>query len=166
MTSTSSYLLSDLSNLRVRLDMKRLIDENGVLKNQIAETSTNEIYFVFELITHNEVYSPKKYSKIYPKKLELNESILFDWNYENLSVDSQIAISVWSSTKKNDSRSPLGSTVISIFDENDCLRQGKYHLFIWPDVLPDIQSPTSTPGLTDDPNIQTLNFVADKKETL
>lgn len=69
MKSTSSYLLSDLNNLRVSLDMKRLIDENGVLKNQITQTSTNEIYFVFELITHNEVYSPKKYSKIYPKKL-------------------------------------------------------------------------------------------------
>lgn len=69
MNSTTSYHLSDLSNLRVRLDIKRLIDENGILKNQITETSTNEIYFVFELITHNEVYSPKKYSKIYPKKL-------------------------------------------------------------------------------------------------
>ena len=41
MTSTTSYHLSDLSNLRVRLDIKRLIDENGILKNQITETSTN-----------------------------------------------------------------------------------------------------------------------------
>lgn len=53
--------------------------------------------------------------------------------------------------------------MISIFDENDCLRQGKYHLFVWPDTLPDYEWPSSTPGLTDDPNIQTLNFVADKK---
>ena len=47
-----------------------------------------------------------------------------------------------------------------MFDEKDSLRQGKYHLFVWPDTLPDYLIPTMTPGLTDDPNIETLNFVA------
>ena len=32
--------------------------------------------------------------------------------------------------------------------------------------MPDIDMPTTTPGLTDDPNIETLNFVADKKENI
>lgn len=99
--SNTAYLLSDIGSLRVRLDMKRLIDENNVLKNQISNQHTiNEIYFVFELISHNEIYSPKKYSKTYPQKLELNEVILFDWVYENLSLDSRIAITIWSSAKK------------------------------------------------------------------
>jgi hypothetical protein len=34
MSATSAYLISDLKNLRVRLDVKRIIDENNVLKNQ------------------------------------------------------------------------------------------------------------------------------------
>lgn len=162
--STTAYLLNDLNNIRVRFDIKRVIDENNVLKNQTSsQNCINEIFFTFELISHNEIYSSMKYSKTYPQKLELNEAILFDWTYENLSFDSRIAITIWSSAKRYEPRRPLGSTVISIFDENDCLRQGKYHLFVWPDALPDYEWPTSTPGLTDDPNIQTLNFVADKK---
>jgi hypothetical protein len=152
----------------VRLDINRVIDENSVLKNQSTVNSTKEIYFVFELISHNERYSPQKYSKFYsyPQKLECNEAILFDWTYENLSSDSRIAITIWSSAKKRDTNHPLGSTVISIFDENDCMRQGKYHLLIWPDTLPDHEWPTTTPGLVNDPNIQTLNFVADRKESM
>ena len=106
------------------------------------------------------MFAPKKYSKIYPKKLELNEIFVFSETYDDLTVDSRIAITLWSTDKKYDESKPLGSTIISIFDENDRLRQGKYHLFIWPDTLPDYQTPTSTPGLTDDPNINTLNFVA------
>ena len=68
-----------------------------------------------------------------------------------------------SSAKKHHPKKPLGSTLISIFDENDSLRQGKYHLFIWPNVLPDHETPTTTPGLTNDPNIQTLNFLSDQR---
>lgn len=83
-----------------------------------------------------------------------------------MEPDSRIAITIWSSAKEYNSKAPLGSTVISIFDERECLRQGKYHLFIWPDVLPDTDLPTTTPGLTDDPNIATLNFVTDKTENL
>jgi hypothetical protein len=55
--------------------------------------------------------------------------------------------------------------VISVFDENDCMRQGKFHLFIKPDALPDQES-AATPGLIDDPNIQTLNFLADRRERM
>jgi Uma2 family endonuclease len=79
--SNTAYLLGDIGSLRVRIDIKRLIDENNVLKNQSTPNSTNEIYFVFELISHNHIDSPKKYSKTYPQKLELNEVILFDWVY-------------------------------------------------------------------------------------
>lgn len=37
----SAYLLTDLNNLRVRLDIKRLIDENNVLKNQSDQHNVN-----------------------------------------------------------------------------------------------------------------------------
>ena len=157
---------TDLERMQVRIDIKRLIDENLVLKNQSEPNCVAEIYFTLDLISHGQCFSPKKYSKVYPKKLELNEPIIFDWKYSDLSPWSRIAITVWSSAKKYNPRRPLGSTVISIFDERECLRQGKYHLFIWPDVLPDTDMPTTTPGLNNDPNIATLNFVADKKENI
>lgn len=61
-----------------------------------------------------------------------------------------IYINVRSSAKKYDLKKPLGSTVIPIFDQKGNLRQGKFHLFIWPDVLPDIEQPSATPGFTND----------------
>lgn len=59
---------------------------------------------------------------------------------------------------------PLGATVIQLFDEQGELRQGKYHLFIWPDVAPDVEDPSSTPGLANDENIEMLNFISDRLE--
>ena len=46
------------------------------------------------------------------------------------------------------------------------LRQGKFHLFVWPNTLPDHEAPTTTPGLTNDPNIQTLNFISEQQEKI
>jgi hypothetical protein len=54
--------------------------------------------------------------------------------------------------------------VIHLFDDKGELRQGKYHLFIWPDVAPDIEDPSSTPGIADDENIEMLNFISERLE--
>ena len=48
------------------------------------------------------------------------------------------SLSKRSSAKKYDEKKPLGSTIVPVFDKRGNLRQGKFHLFIWPDVLPDI----------------------------
>lgn len=46
--STTAYLLNDLNNIRVRFDIKRVIDENNVLKNQTSsQNCINEIFFTF-----------------------------------------------------------------------------------------------------------------------
>lgn len=39
--SNTAYLLGDIGNLKVRIDIKRLIDENNVLKNQSSPNTTN-----------------------------------------------------------------------------------------------------------------------------
>ena len=49
-----------------------------------------------------------------------------------------------------------------LFDERGELRQGKFHLFIWPDVGADLEDPSSTPGLANDDNIEMLNFISDR----
>lgn len=54
--------------------------------------------------------------------------------------------------------------MIHLFDERGELRQGKYHLFIWPNVGPDVEDPSSTPGLANDENIEILNFISEKLE--
>lgn len=69
-----------------------------------------------------------------------------------------------SSAKQYNSKKPLGSTIVPIFDERGKLRQGKFHLFIWPDVLPDIEEPSTTPGFTNDENVETINFITGKLE--
>lgn len=46
--SFNAFLLSDLKALRVRIDIKRLIDENKILKIQANnQGNINEIFFVF-----------------------------------------------------------------------------------------------------------------------
>ena len=64
-----------------------------------------------------------------------------------------IAITAWSSKKSYDENKPLGSTTISLFDEDFKLRLGKYHLYIWPATLPDCTYNSLTPGLVLDKNI-------------
>ncbi len=69
-----------------------------------------------------------------------------------------------SSAKKYDAKKPLGSTIVPIFDEKGKLRQGKFHLFIWPDVLPDLDENSKTPGFTNDKHVETINFITSKLE--
>ena len=69
MNQTKFYPHTDLERTQVRIDIKRLIDENNVLKNQSEPNCVNEIYFTMDLISHGQSASPRKYSKVYPKKL-------------------------------------------------------------------------------------------------
>lgn len=67
------HLVTDLQKVQVRLDIKRLIDENNVLKNQCEMNCTSEKYFVLELISQGQNFCPSRYSKVYAKnKLEIN----------------------------------------------------------------------------------------------
>jgi hypothetical protein len=84
-----------------------------------------------------------------------------------------IAITLWSTNKPFDELSPLGSTILPLFDENFKLREGKLNLLIWPNVPPDISFDSKvlksiynlkTPGLVLDKNIQNLNFCTSKIE--
>jgi hypothetical protein len=71
------YQLSDLGKIPVRIDIKRLIDVNNVLNNEIVSDAINEIYFTLEMISHSKICSATQYSKISIMKLEINEPILF-----------------------------------------------------------------------------------------
>jgi len=57
-----------------------------------------------------------------------------------------IGITIWSLDKKFEEDKPIGSTIISIFDSNLKLREGKFNLLIWPDRLPDTSIDSTTPG--------------------
>lgn len=48
----------------------------------------------------------------------LDDDIVFSNNYKDLSYNSLIAITLWSTNKPYDELSPLGSTVLPLFDDN------------------------------------------------
>jgi phosphatidylinositol 3-kinase len=78
-----------------------------------------------------------KYVKQLRKNQMLDDDILFSCSYKDLSYNSLVALTLWSSNKPFDELSPLGSTVLPLFDENFRLREGKLNLLIWPNVPPD-----------------------------
>lgn len=78
--------------------------------------------------------------------------------YKELSYHSLIAITIWSTNKTWEEKKPLGATTISLFDEEFKLREGKYHLYIWPNSMPDYSFNSKTPGLVLDQNIKEINF--------
>jgi len=67
-----------------------------------------------------------------------------------LSYNPLIAIEIWCSNKSKDINKPLGSTTITLFDEFYKLREGKFHLYIWPNTIPDCSFDSTTPGLVID----------------
>ena len=89
----------------------------------------------------------------------LDKKIILPFKYKNLPYNSLIAITLWSSFKTRQEDKPLGGTVISLFDEEFKLREGKYHLHIWPNSLPDIRYNSTTPGLVTDQHINDINFL-------
>jgi phosphatidylinositol 3-kinase len=54
--------------------------------------------------------------------------------------------------------------VISLFDKDLKLREGKVNLLIWPDRLPDTSIDSMTPGLITDPNVDELGFYNSRLE--
>lgn len=57
-----------------------------------------------------------------------------------------IALKIWSLDCKYDETKPLGSTIVSLFDSELKLREGKLNLLIWPNRLPDTSIDSMTPG--------------------
>ena len=96
---------------------------------------------------------PTKVCNTFVKTLLYDQNISFNYKYRDLAYNSMIAISIWCSAKNRDEKRPLGSTTITLFDENHRMREGKFHLYIWPNTLPDFKFDSTTPGLVLDKNM-------------
>ena len=90
----------------------------------------------------------------------IEETLEVPFKYQHLSYNTIIGIysliaqclplalafTIWSLDIPYNKTRPLGSTIISLFDKNLKLREGKYNLLIWPDRLPDTSVNSLTPG--------------------
>ena len=88
-------LLGELGPLRVRINLKRIIDENGILKSEIVASSSNEVYFQLELYSHGKAQGTSQASNFFVPKNLFDEPIIFNYLYQDLSLDCKIAISIW-----------------------------------------------------------------------
>lgn len=88
-------LLSELSQVRVRINLKRIIDENGILKNEIAANSSNEVYFSLQLYSHGKAQGTQQCSAFFVPKSLFDEPIIFNYLYADLTLEAKVAISIW-----------------------------------------------------------------------
>lgn len=109
---------------------------------------------------------PSKTTKPIRKSANHEEHLIFGTPLKELSYNSIIALTLWSTAKEYNPNSPLASTTLPLFDQNLRLREGKLNLLLWPNVAPDISFDSKTPGLVNDKNIENLNFCARKIEEL
>ena len=87
--------LSELSQVKVRVNLKRIIDENGILKNEISINSLHEVHFTVQLYTNSRPLGAIQNSNFFVPKNLFDEPIIFNCFYQDLSADSKIAISIW-----------------------------------------------------------------------
>jgi hypothetical protein len=143
MSQDYSYCASSsLKELKVTLKITQLIDECKVL----FEGQQPELFFQVSFRNSaGDVQS--KYSRIASRSL-VDETVSFGVSYRDASYDSLFGIAVWS--MGHSETTPLASTTVSLFSHNLTLRTGNHHLVLWPNRFPDLNLPSSTPGLVDD----------------
>jgi hypothetical protein len=88
-------LLGELGGIRVRVNLKRIIDENGILKNEIVANSLHEVHFTLQLYSHGRPQGTQQCSNFFVPKNLFDEPIIFNILYQDLSLDAKIAVSVW-----------------------------------------------------------------------
>lgn len=63
-------LLGELTQIKVKINLLRIIDENNILKNYISANALHEVYFTLQLYTHSAPQGPPFSSHFYaPMKL-------------------------------------------------------------------------------------------------
>ncbi|KAL4462880.1 hypothetical protein ABPG72_019023 [Tetrahymena utriculariae] len=166
-TEYIQHTLLDLLPVKFKLccinDQKKVLryffnDEDGSSKLENLEAMVTA-----QLVVNEKKIQPAQQT-LFIDKMLFEQNIIFNYKYKDLSYNSIIAITLWCSQKNKDEKKPLGCTTISLFDDQFRLRQGKYHLYIWPDTLPDTSYTSITPGLVTDDNIKQINFSHQKTE--
>ncbi|CAD8088581.1 unnamed protein product [Paramecium primaurelia] len=153
-----------LQDVPVKLTISNLWDGNNVLDSLIDDPNKDEqLIIVASLYINGQLQYPTKTFKAFSRhSLQKQETIFFNSNIKDLSYNSLIALSIYSTQQKYEEAKPLGSTTFPLFDENLKLREGKINLLIWPNTQPDTSFNSKTPGLVKDRNIQDLNFCTRK----
>ncbi|KRX01351.1 Protein kinase-like domain [Pseudocohnilembus persalinus] len=155
-----------LDQLKIKFQLVQLRDEKKslaqYLDNFVSQSDTYaNLYVEAQLINNLELINPPQQHQL-GKKLLIQEDIIFNFYYKDLSYNSLIAITLWTTNKKYSKNKPLGSTTITLFDSDLKLRQGKFHLYIWPETQPDISYNSKTCGLIQDENIQEIKNTVQK----
>jgi hypothetical protein len=81
--------------VRVRVNLKRIIDENAVLKQEIVANSQHEVHFTIQLYSHGRPLGTQQCSNFFVPKHLFDEPIIFQTLYQDLSLDAKLAIAVW-----------------------------------------------------------------------
>lgn len=88
-------MLGELGAIKVRVNLKRIIDENGILKNEIVANSQHEVHFTLQLYSHGKAQGIPQCSNFFVPKNLFDEPIIFNTLYQDLSLDAKLALSVW-----------------------------------------------------------------------
>ena len=158
------YTQKIIGDQNIRFKLLQIIDENSILKFQNKPDKPNlQILITCQLFQNQVPVTVERHTKLV-RKMFIQETLEIPYKYMHLNYHAFLAFTIWSLDQNYDEKRPVGTTIVSLFDDKLRLREGKYNLVIWPDRLADITLNSSTPGLLKDYNIEDLNYYGKKLE--
>lgn len=157
----SKYLTQDHNENKVQPFQKELIDFNKCLKYfeeevpaSIKEKEKPKVYIKCEIYDQEKLVAMPIYTPV--KKIdEIKTNALLNIEYNKQTFTSIQAFTIFSVDKNGEV--PIGSSIISLYDDLLKQREGPYLQLIWPDRYPDVSFNTCTPGLVSESFFERIN---------
>ncbi|XP_005106443.1 phosphatidylinositol 3-kinase catalytic subunit type 3 [Aplysia californica] len=89
--------------------------------------------------------------KSFTSRWNWNEWLSLPIKFSDLPRDALLAFTVWD-YYGTEGMIPIGATTVPVFGKRGTLRKGMHDLKVWPESVPDVASPSSTPGKSKDTN--------------
>lgn len=143
--------IGTLEGERQRPDYKELLDDPMLKFSGVYGEECSDLYVTCQVFAdgHPLSLSMSTSYKAFSTRWNWNEWITLPVKYSDLPRNAILSLTIWDIYGTNKSI-PVGSTVIPLFGKRGTYRQGMHDLKVWPDMLPDPSSNSTTPGKSKD----------------
>ncbi|RIB03510.1 atypical PIKK PI3K protein kinase [Gigaspora rosea] len=145
--------ISSLEGIREKKSFTTILSDPSLKFTGVQTSNFSDLYVSIQLYCDNKPLTvPIKTSyKSFKSNWVWNEWLTIPVKYRDLTVTSQLALTVWDVYGPR-KVVPVGGTTFRLFGKHNTLRRGKHKLYLWPDVEADGYERTSTPSKVGDKN--------------
>ncbi|XP_071952733.1 phosphatidylinositol 3-kinase catalytic subunit type 3-like [Antedon mediterranea] len=141
--------IGTLEGKRENLNYKSLIEDPQLQFSGAYEEGCSDLYVTCQVFADGKPLAlPTSTSyRAFVTRWNWNEWITLPLMYSDLPRNAQACFTIWDvySARK---AIPVGGTTVSLFGKNGTFRQGMHDMKVWPGVLADGKTYTTTPGKT------------------